>query len=681
MPTEKRLHTQPLRLNTRLPAPMQRAMSSISGRVSRLLAVLGFTTATLLLANGSPISKSQHVLPWGTCNVELSHVDANDDGYWDALGITIEIDTTDFVSIQAQLALSNQTLPAAIRHSFRNALPNLLPLPNPPGKHKIPLTISGPQIRATGHSGSCSVELLFHSAANLEAFGDGKQSTSSLSIPISSLTSQRFEGPFMKITDADSSISYLPDASTIEKLTIKASLLSERKSTCEARLELRSGDRLLFDSVREIGLKEGKQHCIFPIPGPILFAQRTDGPYTAYLTVTDPYGNAATTTHETRPIAARQFLKPSAHFSGGIRSYGQDADGDHKFDHLFLEPRVQITRLGTYRIEGRVLDASGAFVDFLEPIRFMGKTGDMQSPRFSVNGLAIHRKNANGPFSVHLELYDRNKPIDGIVLQSKPFLYTDFQAPGIQLTRDFSSEAIDTNQDGDPDTLRVSAGVRVNTPGSYSVELTLADPDDPSNHQINRRQDVRLPERGIRSIHMDFPRAELLPLGGDGPWELLSLSIHQGGVAMDSSQTEKGLIIPFSIADFRPVSLEILGNIHEQANDLDGDGYYDELVIEMDVFSPVAGAHDCNTMLYDSHIQAVAQYVADPLLILKQGLNRIAIVFPGHQIRKSQQNGPYSLLSLSLYPIDNPDSYLEWRTEPFSTQSYRWDAFSEQGPK
>ena len=276
MPTEKRLHTQPLRINTDLLASMQGAMSSTYGRVSRLLALLGFTTSTLLLANGSPISKSQHVLPWGTCNVELSHVDANDDSYWDALEITIEMDTTDFVSMQAQIVLPNQTLPAAIRHRFRNALPNLRPLPNPPGKHKIPLTINGPQIRATGHNGPCSVELLFDSAANLEAFLDGKKSTSSLSVPVPSLTSQRFEGPFMKITDADSSISYLPDADTIEKLTIKASLLSERKSTCEARLELRSGDRLLFDSVREIRLKTGKQDCVFSIPGPILFAQRTD---------------------------------------------------------------------------------------------------------------------------------------------------------------------------------------------------------------------------------------------------------------------------------------------------------------------------------------------------------------------------------------------------------------------
>ncbi|MBN2235007.1 MAG: hypothetical protein JW706_07640 [Opitutales bacterium] len=681
MPTEKRIHPDPFRLNTRLPASMQRAISSTSGRVSRLLALLGFTSATLLHANGNPISKSQHVLPWGTCDVELIHVDANDDGYWDSLGIIIEMDATDFVSMQAQLALSNQTLPAAIHHRFRNALPDLLPLPNPPGKHKIPLTISGPQIRATGHSGPCSLEIAFDWAESLEAFGNAKQSTSSLSIPIPSLASQRFEGPFMKITDADSSISYLPDSDTIEKLTIKASLLSERKSTCEARLELRSGDRLLFDSVREIRLRVGKQHCIFAIPGPILFAQRTDGPYTAYLTVTDPYGNAATTIHETHRLAARRFLKPAAHFSGGIRSYGQDTDGDDKFDHLFLEPLVQITQPGTYRIEGRVLDASGAFVDSLETIVFMGKTGDTQSPRFSVNGLAIYRKNANGPFSVHLELYDRNNPIDGIVLQSTPFLYSDFQAPGIQLTRDCSSEAIDTNQDGDPDTLRVSAGVRVNTPGSYSVELTLADPDSPSNHQINRRQDVQLPDRGIRSIQIDFPRAELLPLGENGPWELLGISIDQDGVAMDSSQMDKGLIIPFSIADFRPVSLEILGNIHEQANDLNGDGLYDELVIEMDVFSPKTSAHACNTMLYDSHNQAVAQYVADPLLILRQGLNRIAIVFPGHQIRKSQQDGPYSLLSLSLYPIDNPDSYLEWKTESYATQGYQWDAFGEQDPE
>jgi hypothetical protein len=134
-----------------------------------------------------------------------------------------------------------------------------------------------------------------------------------------------------------------------------------------------------------------------------------------------------------------------------------------------------------------------------------------------------------------------------------------------------------------------------------------------------------------------------------------------------------------------------VGGLQDYGLDLDGDGYFDQLVVEIEVnamqpgtywFQTDLGAdHQVPTLIGTGGLIAAAVVRAD----LAEGTNTVQLPFDGLHISAAKVDGPYILKYLSITDVDNPtpedfaNSALgHWRSL-YTTAAYQADDFQNRG--
>jgi len=125
--------------------------------------------------------------------------------------------------------------------------------------------------------------------------------------------------------------------------------------------------------------------------------------------------------------------------------------------------------------------------------------------------------------------------------------------------------------------------------------------------------------------------------------------------------------------------------------DLDGDGYFDQLVIELEVNAAQAGTYwleadlgvdrQVPALVWTGGLVAAAVVRAD----LAEGTHTIQLAFDGLQISASKVDGPYVLKYLSITDVDNPtpddfaDRALGYWSSLYTTAAYQAYDFQNRG--
>jgi hypothetical protein len=144
------------------------------------------------------------------------------------------------------------------------------------------------------------------------------------------------------------------------------------------------------------------------------------------------------------------------------------------------------------------------------------------------------------------------------------------------------------------------------------------------------------------------------------------------------------------MSDDSQAGLTVRG-LRDYGLDLDGDGYFDQLVIEIEVNATQPGTYwfqgdlgvdrQVPTLVWTGGLIAVAVVRAD----LAEGTNTVQLIFDGLQIFASKVDGPYALKYLSITDVDNPTpedfanrGLGHWRSL-YTTADYRAYDFQNQG--
>ncbi len=125
-----------------------------------------------------------------------------------------------------------------------------------------------------------------------------------------------------------------------------------------------------------------------------------------------------------------------------------------------------------------------------------------------------------------------------------------------------------------------------------------------------------------------------------------------------------------------------LGDItSDHGNDLNGDGRFDELVVEFNVTSSMAGEYQFGGSL---QVGENTFRSSDAQITLEPGEQTIQITFDGQHIGDSALDGPYQVIALwvakpdqSLILID-PEKVLDYQKYTYSTQAYTTNQFMIQ---
>ena len=234
-----------------------------------------------------------------------------------------------------------------------------------------------------------------------------------------------------------------------------------------------------------------------------------------------------------------------------------------------------------------------------------------------------------------------------------PFLRTTFSevqfgSGTAQISGAFSDRGVDTDGDGLYNTLQVDVPVQVTTAGEYAAFAELRSTSGGVLAYANATSELA---PGQRKLTLNFSGEEIWANGGNGRFTLADLRLNDMGA--DAAP----LRIDFKSApytttnyardQFQHAAAGLTGVTRDYGVDSNGNGKYDELVVQVEVYLEVGGAYDWSGKLVDG---AGLELDSDGgELALDAGLQTITFRFDGRNIGTSQRHGPYHLVAFDLW--------------------------------
>ena len=114
--------------------------------------------------------------------------------------------------------------------------------------------------------------------------------------------------------------------------------------------------------------------------------------------------------------------------------------------------------------------------------------------------------------------------------------------------------------------------------------------------------------------------------------------------------------------------VRIVGNYSDQANDTDGDGFYDNLTLSVDVEVLSSASYNLNARLTDKFGELL-EWQTTGNVYLTPGVHTLQLVFDSVPIRSNGVGGPYVLDAVNFYNASNTTLY-DLKLDAFQTFSY-----------
>ena len=233
-----------------------------------------------------------------------------------------------------------------------------------------------------------------------------------------------------------------------------------------------------------------------------------------------------------------------------------------------------------------------------------------------------------------------------------------------------TEKAIDTNDDGLYDELILSVGFDIAQKDYYELQARLR---DRNNKMIfNSRIDTVL-SRGYQIVDFSFDGAKIYEHGIDAPYILKSLVLADTSeftILLDYAEnvyTTK----EYSYRDFQHGAIVLTGNHIISELDIDGDGLYNSLMLEIEVDLLKEGYYKWQAQIRnDEHFKPIGFAASEGFV--QSGLSNVQLSFSGADIRKSELDGPYTIWALTIYSKTDNCGHNNFR---FETREYEYRDF------
>jgi hypothetical protein len=352
-----------------------------------------------------------------------------------------------------------------------------------------------------------------------------------------------------------------------------------------------------------------------------------------------------------------------------VADYGVDLDGDGRFDQLVIEVEVNVTQPGYYSIGGFIdsdkftsyakIEAIASAASYIYlgvgsqtiPLVFDGKSislARVDGP-YEVKGLWISDLGLDSdPIDLATNTLDRKDP----GYRTAAYTVNDFETLGATLMDQYSERGEDRDQNGRYESLTIDVDLVVSTPGTYVV---MGDLYDRQGRFLS--QATWTGSRSPASLQFD----QILGTGGPYTLENLYLLnaddeiIDARGQAYTTQQVidAEGKTHIVDKSDFGVLGPQgILPDTYSDSSvDLDGDGRYDLLVINVHVEIDEAGLYGLEGWLEDEDGSLISWASSDPI-DLTVGTHSLSLAFSGPAIRAHNTDGPFTLMALKLLKGD-----------------------------
>lgn len=390
-----------------------------------------------------------------------------------------------------------------------------------------------------------------------------------------------------------------------------------------------------------------------------------------------------------------QFQRHGAHFSGLFSDYGYDEDGNGLYDYLTIETGINVTKEGKYRVRYNIQFPDSDTYKFS---RLVNLTKGMNIYHFNISGVRIYKGGVDGSFVLdNIRLYDK----DYIKLEelyecytTSTYNYTDFEGPFANFTGVFSDYGYDKDGDGLYDYLTIDVGINITREGIYEIEGVL---EDRFGHEIE--DDVEIEdyfEVGIHTVQLNFSGEKIYEHEVNGPYTLADLDLDERGshFVVMASLREAYNTSYYEYTDFEHENEipypDFIESISDYGIDIDGNGLYDYLALELNLTVPEQGEIELSNVNLVDDSQSTLFFIGNDEFQVIKGNNSVILLFSGQEVFRNARNTLFHLAPFDISAskcVDNPTNgricteyyYEEEYISDYTTEFYNYDQFEKPG--
>jgi uncharacterized repeat protein (TIGR01451 family) len=247
-------------------------------------------------------------------------------------------------------------------------------------------------------------------------------------------------------------------------------------------------------------------------------------------------------------------------------------------------------------------------------------------------------------YNAYKEIDTRSSPTIKGIFQSHAYNTSlwpgkDGQDPDY-FTEIFSDQGVDADSDGKYETLQVTVELNMSAPGNYLLTGVIGGTDVGSSNTTSL-------EYGVQLVNLSFFGENIYESQQDGPYNL-SFYLYDEDYTFLDIRTAIYDTQYYSYTEFERPTLLFTGNQTAYGTDSDGDGIFDQLIVDLELnltessyvkmyanlYSNDAFIDNCwGPSMYDD---AVYEY-------LESGVQHLLLYFNGESIYASGLNGSYEL--------------------------------------
>ncbi|CAD7767005.1 MAG: Subtilase family protein [Candidatus Argoarchaeum ethanivorans] len=482
-------------------------------------------------------------------------------------------------------------------------------------------------------------------------------------------------------------------------------------------------------------LENGTQIIQLNFDGFMIRKHNVDGPYyLKYLRLYDDDYVQQDGRHDAYVTSYYEYIDfqpPSAEFNDVYSGNGTDTDGDGLYDYLTIDVGVNVTKAGNYRVEGRLDDCLGGYIEWRNNYTYLN-TGN-QTVKLDFEGIKIRQNEVNGTFDLkYLYLYNTTDwtQLDYIyeAYTTSYYNYTDFQKPPAEFNDVYSDYGEDTDvpPDGFNNSLVINVGVNVTKAGRYQVSGSLY--ENGTWQYITGASNTSYLSKGNQTVQFRFDGVGIRQNEYNGTYDLRYLNLYnatypypvpvpalapvpvpvagegRGGgewasISLSERELEKEIgkeeILSENVSamyweefdhrryayttkyynwtEFQKPPAEFALGFNDYGLDTNNNSLYDYLVIEKEIEVRKAG----NYKLYGSLRAPTGKWIDSDsnYTYLGEGLHNVTLKFYGPSIYLSGESDNFDVY-MDLYDRDNW-RWLDWET---NTTSYYYSDNFERPP-
>ncbi|MFW9915928.1 MAG: hypothetical protein ACFFGZ_10000 [Candidatus Thorarchaeota archaeon] len=418
--------------------------------------------------------------------------------------------------------------------------------------------------------------------------------------------------------------------------------------------------------------------------GQAINASGADGPYDVWITFipwyySPPYELDFTRMYTTAlAYNPNDFESPAATIIG-FADRGLDTDGDQLFNEIVVEVSIEVRTAGYYTA-AVFLGSVGPFD--LGYAMFKGQQEEYLAPgnrtiAVAVPTYAFYSGKLNGPYSVGFAylwgpvqwqqfLHD--------AYMTSNYQYTGFDPPSVLFTGIFRDRGTDTTGTGKFDRLEITAQINVTIKRVYTVDLKLR----PSVQGVSEMEGstVGLWDKGIHNVTIPVDTRRFYSQRVNTSFEVWRIEIRDPADEIVDQAYAAYETWVYNYTEFETPIVQLIGAYSDRGVDLDADGKYDSLIVDVGVNVTQRGFFTIDLLLKPAlSPNSLQEFWGSVASIWTPGVQNISVaVDMGLMYSLQLLNTSFLMKEISIR--DLRDETVDQSFSAFITQNYSWTAFN-----